>query len=137
MERKSTARSKKRPAAQADIAVTRWDHEDPPSERDIYVRMEEEGFSPYLRGEPAGTRKPMHAHPFVEVLWVVSGWVRYTFPARDGAETHHVILKAGDRLELPANFAHETEVEGSAYLVYLTNSPYSLGASRQPAGVNI
>lgn len=120
-----------------DLIVARWDRDVPPREHELYARMEEEGHAPYLRGEPAGTRKPMHQHPFNEVLWVLSGWVRYTFALGQGAEASQVVLKAGDRIELPAHLPHETEVEGSAYLVYLTNSPYALPLAHHPPGVNI
>lgn len=137
MERRASGKTKKRVTVHADVVVTRWDREDPPSEHELYGLMQQEGLFPYLRGEPAGTRKPMHAHPFAETLWVVSGWVRYRFPALNETEGYDVILKAGDRIALPAAFAHETDVEGAAYLVYLTNSPYALGVTHQPTGVNI
>ncbi|MBI4499482.1 MAG: cupin domain-containing protein [Chloroflexi bacterium] len=120
-----------------DIRVVRWDRESPPVEEELYARMEAEGYVPYLRAEPPGTKKPLHRHPFPEITWVLSGWMRYSFPLGEGAEPSPVMLKAGDRIDLPADLPHETAVEGAAYAVYLTASPFALPVVSPPPGVNI
>jgi hypothetical protein len=120
------------------VSVTRWEHEDPPNEGEIYFLMEQAGFSPTLRGEPAGTRVKVRMHPFPKVCWVVSGWVRFTFPgATADGEIKDVVLKAGDRVEIPAEVPHTTFVEGASYAVYLTSSPWSLPIAAHPDSVNI
>ena len=120
------------------ITVTRWDRTDPPNESELYFLMEQLGYAPTLRGRPPGTRRTAHRHSYPEMTWVVSGWVRYEFPsATDGGEPRVEVLEGGDRIEVPPDVPHTTIVEGAAYAVYLSSSPWTLPLAPAPANVNV
>ncbi len=58
----------------------------------------------------------MHAHTFPETRWVVEGFLRVT------AEGDAVELGPGDRLDLPPNTPHATEVLGLGQVIYVTGT---------------
>ncbi len=119
------------------VRVTRWDREEPPAEHEIYARMEATGLPHLLRSIPAGTREQAHQHPYPELVWVISGYVRYGFAGGDGGMASQVLLKAGDRIELPPNFPHAVDVPGAEFAVYFSGSPFSLPPAHHPSNVDI
>ena len=63
-----------------------------------------------------GTQYETHTHPFAESRWVLSGYLRVTV---DGVATE---LGPGDRLDVPAEMPHSTEVIGLAPAIYVTGT---------------
>lgn len=82
-------------------------------EREWAVQLRREGFDVYVWEDPPLAYYPEHVHPGEEVRWVVRGSITIGFP---GGETRE--LRAGDRLDVPANTAHWARVgpEGVRYL---------------------
>jgi len=66
--------------------------------------LEREGMVTAWWSDVPGAQMAMHTHTFPETRWVVEGFLRVT------AEGGAVELGPGDRLDLPPNLPHATEV---------------------------
>jgi hypothetical protein len=82
--------------------LTRWECPDRPTERELRAILSAEGLAPYAWGNPAGDVYAEHRHPFVKVLYCVSGSIRFDLPEEGRA----LELGPGDRLDLPAQTLH-------------------------------
>ncbi len=80
----------------------RWQGAAPPTERELRGILSTEGLAPYAWGNPPGDRYAAHCHPFVKVLYCVSGSIVFELPE----EGTTVELRPGDRLDLPAQTLH-------------------------------
>ena len=100
------------------MSVTRWDPAHGPLElRGLRRALEREGMTTAWWSEMPGARVPLHAHPFPEARWVISGYLRVIV----GGEV--VDLGPGDRLDLPAETPHTVEVVGLSPAVFVTGAP--------------
>jgi quercetin dioxygenase-like cupin family protein len=86
--------------------LTHWPRRDSPTERELRALLSAEGLAPYAWGNPAGHVYAPHRHPFVKVLYCVSGSIRFDLPD-DGSS---VELRPGDRFDLPAQTLHAAVV---------------------------
>ena len=82
--------------------LTRWERPDRPTERELRAILSAEGLAPYAWGNPAGGVYAEHRHPFVKILYCVSGSIRFDLPEEGRA----LELSPGDRLDLPAQALH-------------------------------
>ena len=78
--------------------------------------LEREGMVTAWWSDVPGSRMPSHAHAFPETRWVVEGYLRVT------AGNEAVELGPGDRLDLPPNLSHATEVIGLGHVIYVTGT---------------
>jgi len=85
--------------------------------------LEREGMVTAWWSDVPGTCLPIHTHAFPETRWVVEGYLRVT----SGDET--VELGPGDRLDLPPNLPHATEVVGLGHVIYVSGKPKGATAS--------
>jgi quercetin dioxygenase-like cupin family protein len=85
-----------------------------PDEAALRSQYAEEGLRPYQWVNSPGDRYAAHAHAYHKVLYVVRGSITFGLPDRGEA----VELHAGDRLDLPADEAHDALVgpEGVIFL---------------------
>jgi quercetin dioxygenase-like cupin family protein len=79
--------------------------------------LEREGMVTAWWSDMPGSKLPTHTHAFPETRWVVEGYLRVT------AGNEAVDLGPGDRLDLPPNLAHATEVIGLGQVVYVSGKP--------------
>jgi quercetin dioxygenase-like cupin family protein len=79
--------------------------------------LEREGMATAWWSDVPGAKLPLHAHPFPETRWIVEGYLRVTA----GNET--IDLGPGDRLDLPPNLPHVTEVVGLGKVIYVSGKP--------------
>ena len=86
--------------------VRRWEKDQPPQEAEIERRLSEESLSGYRWSNAAGDTYAAHSHSYHKVIYVVRGSITFGLP--DQAE--QVELRAGDRLELPADLRHNAVV---------------------------
>ena len=86
--------------------------------------LEREGMVTAWWSDVPGSKMPLHAHSFPETRWVLEGYLRVTA----GAEA--VDLGPGDRLDLPPNLPHATEVVGLGQVIYVSGTPR---AARSPS----
>jgi len=78
--------------------------------------LEDEGMVTAWWSDVPGSRMPVHTHEFPETRWVVEGYLRVTA----GGEA--IDLGPGDRLDLPPNTPHATEVMGLGQVIYVTGT---------------
>lgn len=72
----------------------------------LISRLRAEGLDPSAWGNGPGDRYAPHEHGYDKVLVVAAGSIRFGLPER--SET--VDLAVGDRLDLPAETAHDATV---------------------------
>jgi len=107
--------------------VKRWDPATGPLQLStLRAALEREGMITAWWSDVPGTTIPMHAHHFPETRWVLSGYLKVT------AGDTVIELGPGDRLDLPADLSHSSEVMGLAPAVYVTGTSER---SVEPAGV--
>lgn len=100
------------------LAARRWDPRLGPLQLVTLRReLEREGMVTAWWSDTPGAQMPLHAHTFPETRWVVEGYLRVTA----GAEA--VDLGPGDRLDLPPNLPHATEVIGLGQVIYVSGMP--------------
>jgi mannose-6-phosphate isomerase-like protein (cupin superfamily) len=86
--------------------VTLWAGSAPPSQSTLWRRMTDEGLSPYSWSNGPHDVYSAHSHSYDKVIYVVQGSITFGLPELDQKLT----LKAGDRLDLPANIVHSAIV---------------------------
>lgn len=99
------------------LAARRWDPGLGPLQLATLRRaLEREGMVTAWWSDVPGTQVPVHAHAFPETRWVLAGYMRVT------AGSDAVELGPGDRLDLPADIPHTTEVIGLGQVIYVTGT---------------
>src|SRR5581483_11431667 len=88
------------------VRVHPWPNEEPPTEAAIRRVYRDEGLSPYSWSNAPGDVYGAHSHDFHKVLYCVRGSITFSLP-QEGRE---VLLRPGDRLELPAGALHDATV---------------------------
>ena len=88
------------------VRVTPWPGPEIPSEAAIRHVLDAEGLSYGKWGNGPLDVYFAHKHPYNKVIYVVSGAITFTLP-KDGTK---LMLKVGDRLDLPAGTMHEAVV---------------------------
>lgn len=84
-----------------------------PSEGEAEARIHQEGYESFRWYDVPGACYPNHRHACDECIWILKGEI--TFKIED--ETH--VLKAGDRIYIPAKTPHEVIVPDNAGVTYL------------------
>ncbi len=83
-----------------ELKFTRWSKAEAPIQADLVDAMKSEGMVPYIEDDEPGHQYEAHTHPNDEVLVIVSGEITL------GVGDQKWVLKAGDRLDLPAETPH-------------------------------
>ena len=100
------------------LAARRWDPGLGPLQLVTLRRaLEREGMVTAWWSDVPGTRVPVHTHTFPETRWVLEGYMRVT------AGSDAIELGPGDRLDLPPNTPHTTEVIGLGQVIYVSGTP--------------
>ena len=86
--------------------VTHWPENEPPTREVLWQRMVAEGLSPYAWSNGPHDVYRAHSHDYDKVIYVVRGSIAFGLPAPD----RRIVLKAGDRLELPGGTLHDAMV---------------------------
>ena len=86
--------------------VTPWADSTPPTESTLLRLCAEQGLSPYQWSNGPHDTYSAHSHSYAKVIYVVSGSITFGLPELD----QQLTLKAGDRLDLPANTLHNAIV---------------------------
>jgi mannose-6-phosphate isomerase-like protein (cupin superfamily) len=84
------------------ISVTRWQGEEPPTERALRERLRASGHDYYEWGNGPSDTYAVHSHNYDKHLVCLAGGIRFTLPATNDA----VDLRPGDELLLPAGTLH-------------------------------
>jgi mannose-6-phosphate isomerase-like protein (cupin superfamily) len=86
--------------------VTPWADSTPPTESTLTKLCVEQGLHPYQWSNGPHDTYSAHSHSYDKVIYVVRGSI--TFGLLELGQ--QFTLKAGDRLDLPANTVHEAVV---------------------------
>jgi len=86
--------------------VTPWAGSAPATQSTLWQLMTDEGLSPYSWSNGPHDTYAAHSHSYDKVIYVVQGSITFGLPALKQKLT----LKAGDRLDLPAEIVHEAVV---------------------------
>lgn len=88
------------------VRVTRWSGGQHPTLATITRHMKKEGLRPYMWDNAPNQRLAVRSHGYHKVLYVVEGAVEVMFPDSN----QRVVLRAGDRTDIPAGTRHGTIV---------------------------
>ncbi len=101
------------------MIVTRWQAPLLPSADQIKIIFDAEGLMPNEEVFEPKTVIPDHRHPFDEVRMVVSGSLFLNISG------NQLLLRPGDRIDIPANTRHSKSVEGQDPCVCIVaNRPF-------------
>src|SRR5947207_628959 len=89
-----------------NVKVVQWPESKAPTESLIREILGKEGLQPYRWSNGPGDVYGAHSHPYNKVIYVVQGSILFGLPGRGDS----VMLKAGDRLELPSEVSHDAVV---------------------------
>lgn len=89
------------------MIVSRWRAPVVPTPEQIKMIFEAEGLEFQEERSPAGSGVVEHRHPFDEVRMVVAGQLLINVSG------NQLLLRAGDRIDIPSNTRHGTKVEGN------------------------
>jgi len=88
------------------MIVTRWQAPILPTKEQIKMIFTDEGLEIEEEILPANTKISDHRHPFDEIRMVVSGSLFMNIAG------NQLLLRAGDRIEIPSNTKHSNAPEG-------------------------
>ena len=86
--------------------VTPWAGSAPPTQSSLWRLMIDEGLSPYSWSNGPHDTYSAHSHSYDKVIYVLQGSITFGLPEL----AQMLALKAGDRLDLPANIVHDAIV---------------------------
>lgn len=86
--------------------VVHWQAANPPTEELLLEIMTRQGLDPVSWSNGPGDTYFPHKHDYVKVIYVVRGSIVFNLPALK----EKIVLRAGDRMELPAGIVHSAEV---------------------------
>jgi quercetin dioxygenase-like cupin family protein len=89
------------------MLVSRWQAPILPTKQQMVLMLESEGLDPEEETIPSGASVADHRHPFDEVRIVVSGQLLLDIAG------NRLMLRAGDRILIPANTRHSKQTDGS------------------------
>ena len=88
------------------MIVTRWQAAIVPTEEQIKMMFASEGLEPFEEVYPVKASVADHRHPFDEIRMVVSGSMMLNIAG------NQLLLRAGDRIDIPSNTRHSKAAEG-------------------------
>lgn len=102
------------------MIVTRWQAQIVPSKEQVKMMFFAEGLEPLEEVYPVNGTVKEHRHPFDEIRMVVEGELFINVAG------NQLLLRSGDRIEIPSNTKHETTARGSQDCVCVYASRVSL-----------
>jgi len=89
------------------MIITRWQAPLVPTKQQVHMILESEGLESVEEIYEPQTKIPDHRHPFAEVRIVVEGEMLFNISG------NQFVLRAGDRVEIPANTKHSHTAHGT------------------------
>jgi quercetin dioxygenase-like cupin family protein len=93
------------------MIITRWQAPIVPSKQQVQMILEAEGLEPYEEDYAPQMKVKEHRHPFAEVRVIVEGEMLFNISG------NQFVLRAGDRVEIPANTKHSHTAHGISQCV--------------------
>jgi mannose-6-phosphate isomerase-like protein (cupin superfamily) len=88
--------------------VTPWADSVHPTQSMLWRLMSDEGLNPYSWSNGPHDVYAAHSHSYDKVIYVVEGSITFGLPELG----QQLILKPGDRLDLPAHIIHDAHIGG-------------------------
>lgn len=110
-----------------ELKITRWDKADEPIEAHLIDAMKSEGLIAYVEDDEPGHQYEAHVHPNDEVIVIAKGEITF------GVGDEQWVLRAGDRLDLPANTSHWAATGGDGPIRLFSAS---IGDKQDPLRAN-
>lgn len=88
------------------MLISRWQAPMKPSRQHALMILEAEGLEPLEEVLGAQQKVTEHRHPFTEVRIVLTGELLYNIAG------NQVLVREGDRIEIPANTRHSHVCQG-------------------------
>lgn len=88
------------------MIVTRWQAPMMPSIEEMKLILEREGLEPALEIVEPDHKISDHRHPFAEIRMIVQGEMIFSVAG------NQMLLRAGDRIEVPSNTRHSHSTQG-------------------------
>jgi quercetin dioxygenase-like cupin family protein len=101
------------------IRVIRWEKNSAVTEEEAEARLHQEGYESFRWYDVPGASYPKHRHDCDECLWILKGEIHFTI----ADQTY--VLKAGDRIYLPARAPHTAAIPQSGGVTYLVGQKNS------------
>jgi quercetin dioxygenase-like cupin family protein len=95
------------------MIVQRWEAPVTPSQKQVERFYATEGLEYFEEAYPPQQSVLEHRHPFCEVRTILSGEMQFNVAG------NRFVLRAGDRVEIPANTRHQHTVQGESPCVCL------------------
>lgn len=95
----------------AFVIITKWQAPIVPTKEQIKLILESEGLEPYEESFEPQLKVKEHRHPFCEVRVIVAGELLFSVSG------NQFLLRAGDKIEIPANTKHSHSNQGECLCV--------------------
>ncbi|CAN5487758.1 hypothetical protein BH10BDE1_BH10BDE1_25310 [soil metagenome] len=95
------------------MLINRWTGQALPSPQQLKMLLVNEGLSPEVESLPAHSNLKEHRHPFDEVRILVEGNLIMDING------NQLLLRPGDRIDIPANTKHSKTVHGGSPCISL------------------
>jgi quercetin dioxygenase-like cupin family protein len=90
------------------MLINRWQAPQLPTVEQFMMMLDQEGLEPVAEDFAPGMKIGDHRHPFTEVRVVLEGELLFNVAG------NQFLLRAGDRLEIPANTKHWFQCHGTS-----------------------
>lgn len=90
------------------MIVNRWQAALKPTKQQIQLALNNEGLEPFEETYAPSAKINDHKHPFCEVRIIVEGEMMFNIAG------NQVLLRAGDRIEIPSNTKHSHTAHGQS-----------------------
>jgi len=94
--------------------IVRWPKPKKPTLEELKRLLGEQGLESELYSDHPGVKYGRHRHDFDDFVVIVEGVMKIA------SDEHEWTLRAGDRLDIPANTYHRAEVLGKTDVRYLS-----------------
>lgn len=95
------------------MLLNRWTHPDEPQPQLLKLMLINEGLTPEVETLSAHAVLKEHRHPFDEIRVILQGNLILDIGG------NQLLLKAGDRIDIPANTKHSKTVHGGSACISL------------------
>lgn len=101
------------------MIITRWQAAKLPTIEQARIIFSSDELAPFEESLESGQKIKDHRHPFDEIRMVISGELFMNISG------NQVLLRAGDKIKIPANTKHSKTAQGNtACLCLVANTPF-------------
>lgn len=95
------------------MLITRWQAPHSPQLKECQMWLELEGLESNIETYAPGEKIQEHRHPFSEIRYIIEGEMLFNIGG------NQILVRPGDRIEIPANTRHWQQCHGQTPAVSL------------------